>query len=334
MPYAIEIGDLHIFQQYLVGNWSNDGVPRETVDSEDLPYSYNVMPLPQQAVQPSSPIPYHGYILKNFRYTENITFHAGTSSFPTIAPPAGAPNRGFKFRQVPHALFYDQVVQFAEGPVFDDPAVENVVHVENGAWLHLQNQQPVIGPYPDASSVDTADPTDLDFAKQISVPHGNSVLALGRYTGQVTGAPQIDASSALPTQVDPTRFRTLLDSTTDYENPNVAYTEDPSHPIQTLVGLLTVTSFHHVFFSTRLNKMGQQGSVTNIPFENKMAAAVDYEADYWLLDVANQNTFEYLAYTQNITLKMDIGGLFYEFPHITTNVVRRQTQAMAVTSGP
>jgi hypothetical protein len=329
MPYSITISDLHVFQQYLVGNWSNDGVPRECVNGHELPYSYNVMPLPQQAVQPGSTLPYHGYILKNFRYIENITFHPRTPPFPTIAPPAAAPNRGFKFRQVPHALFYDQVVNFAEGP-----DVDNIVHVENGAWLHLQNQQPVIGPYSGISSVDTADPTDLDFAKQISVPHGNSILALGRYTGQVTGTPNIDASSALPTQVDPTRYRTLLDSRADFENPNVAYSEDPSRPIRTLVNLLNVTNFHHIVFSTRLNKLGQHGFVTNIPFEDKMASAVEYEADYWLLDVENSGTYPYLAYTQNITLRLAIDGLDYEFPHITTNVVKRQTEAMAVTSAP
>ncbi|HEX4083998.1 MAG TPA: heme-binding protein [Chthoniobacteraceae bacterium] len=317
MPYEIDVKNLHAVERLLAGTWSNEGAMKEEGGTQ-RPYSYNVMPLPQHAAEPlyQGGKNHRGYILKNFRYTESISFHSGKNQpegSDTVAVPGAAPNRGEKARQVPEALFYDQVVRFAEGP-----DVGQVVHLENGAWLYVSYKKIVNGPYPINKDVPAPPPGDTpnyDYAKQISVPHGNSILALGKYTGLHDGPPVIPQGSGLPTEIDVTRFRTTLDKYTkpatddrkknDYENPHLPETEDPLIPLREAIEDMGLKSYHHVKFSTRYESEGLTGSVTNIPFETKMASASDYEAQYWLLSKGDGH-YDYLAYFQNITLKLKI----------------------------
>jgi len=318
--YAKNVGDLHVVQQILAGTWSNDGVCRK----DGTPYSYNVMPLPQEDPEPLYTGIHKGYILKNFMYTETISFHSNKEvpkGADIVAPPAAAPNRGFKDRQVPEAMFYDQVVKFAEGPKNGKE-----VHIENGAWLYLPYYEVVNGPYPPDGSDQLPQPEGApNYAKQIAVPHGNSILALGEYTGECSGAPIIPQGSGLPTEIDVTRFRTELKDQHDYENPNVSETKDPIAPLREAIDALNPTAYHHVTFSTRTTSRGLSGVVTNIPFEERMAAASDYEAQYWLFSTDKGcKQFDYIAYFQNITLRLRIGEVDVLFPHVTSNVIKRK----------
>lgn len=187
MPYASTGDDIALFQRLLIGTWKNDG----SLEVDGKPLSYNVMPLPQQdnqVTRPSDGTEYGGFILKNFTFTEKIRFNgsARDGDLPEYTDPralaviAGAPNRGGSFTQMAHAVFYDQQVRFAEGP-----AAGKIVHVENGAWLHLGTRKQILGPYAlddDGPFVDgqvLRQPAYITIAKQIAVPHGNSVLALG-----------------------------------------------------------------------------------------------------------------------------------------------------------
>ena len=61
----------------------------------------------------------------------------------------------------------------------------------------------------------------------------------------------------------------------------------------------------------------------NIPFEQRAANVTAYWASYWLLSTDNGSTYNYLAYTQNISMQFMIGGTHYTFPHLTSNVVTR-----------
>jgi hypothetical protein len=283
------------------------------------------MPLPQQAPEAGYSGVHRGYILKNFRYTETISFHSNNNvaeGADIVAIPAGAPNRGFEDRQVPRAIFYDQIVKFSEGPLRDTE-----VHIENGAWLYLQRHAIVNGPYPNpGEGAPLPQPDGVpDYAKQISVPHGNSILALGKYMGFSTEALIIPQGSGLPTEIDVTRFRTELDNNNDYENPHVPETKDPLMPLRDAIDNLVPTAYHHVSFSTRIKSEGLTGVVANIPFEETRAAATDYEAHYWLFSTDEcHEHFDYLAYFQNITLRLKIGEVDVLFPHVTSNVVKRQ----------
>lgn len=366
MPYAAAIPNLAEFQQELVGGWKNLDFGRDehghSVGGEGNPLSYNFMPLPQ-ATDPD------GYILKNFKYHERILFHNDNAK-RTLTSTAVAPNRGGEVTQNVRALFYDQQVRFAEGP---DAGM--VVHEENGAWLWLPRfvQQP--GPYlPAGATVEPVtdalqQPSDLSVAKQIAVPHGNSVLALGsfdtivervgkdqfRKSARISGSPTIpDARAPYPMPANPVpnssappplvtdlnadaRYSTLRNAPGDFENPHPDYTRYPNRPLQQAVAIIHPDAYMHWRVTTEcLN--GGVGSVTNIPFEQRVADVTEYWADYWLLfkeergrgkgpkgkgGKVQEEKGKYLAYTQTMLMKMKIKGHPepYIFPHVTCNVL-------------
>lgn len=354
MPSLAPINILAEFQQQLVGDWRNldfgQNAHGVAVGGEEHPLSYNIMPLPQT----SDP---DGYILKNFKYHERLHFNNDQNG-PTLAVAARAPNRGGQVNQDARASFYEQQVIFAEGP-----GAGTVVHVENGAWLWLPRyiQQP--GPYPanppgDLVSNALQQPSDMTVAKQISVPHGNSILALGNFdtvpgpngagawngTSRINGSPVIpDGASPYPAPAVPVpipdgdpipavlqsilnadeRYATLRADPNDYENPHPQLTQYPNKPLQEAVAIIQPDSFMHWRVTTR-PLMGGKGVVTNIPFEREVSRVKDYFADYWLLFKDGK---KYLAYTQTIilVLRIPVADTYrvkeYLFPHITCNTV-------------
>lgn len=363
MPSAVYAADLAEFQCLLIGTWINDLKDKNLVDEKGLPLSFNVMPLPQ--IEPQKrlnpqppPLPNtqdNGFILKNFRFTETIRFNGSAKKDDpeahqdpeAIAVIAGAPNRGGSYTQFAHAVFYDQQVKFAEGP-----AATKIVHVENGSWLHLDSLRQVLGPYeldprPDGSGGPYVNGTSgqvlpqppyITIAKQIAVPHGNSVLALGHIDVRgkkpkeividgkphkvevdqtiLPGRPVIpDAFIPYPQPADITVdpqfdcYKTLLNHHDDYENPNVDWTWNANEPLQKAIDNIDPQSFIHWSVTTQ-PLFGGKGQVTNIPFEERKSSVIAYWADYWMLSknkVGDEKAvFDYLAYSQTILMEMDI----------------------------
>jgi hypothetical protein len=366
-------------------------------DQNGGPLSFNIMPLPQIPEQDTRPadqqrlefpeLPpdparnpiidpgYGGFILKNFTFTETIRFNgANLTDNPMHRDPAalaiiaGAPNRGGGYTQFSHAVFYDQQVRFAEGPegptgALVNPAnkskgLGNVVHVENGAWLHLESQHQHLGPYllnqqngPWVYRTKLPQPPYITIAKQIAVPHGNSVLALGNFDVNgmdkygkpivhFPGAPDIpDAFVPYPAPADiiagkqTNPYDRNISQPDDYENSNPKWTWNANEPLQIAVKRIKPTSYIH-WRVTTLPLPGGKGTVTNIPFEDRKAKVTEYWADYWLLDVDKKGTYDYLVYNQVILMEMDIyqgkGSIAdpksfrrYVFPHVTSNTVKR-----------
>ena len=183
MPVSPAPNQLAEFQSLLVGTWENQHFPGSAYGGQADPLSYNVMPLPQTPPQGQQDT---GYILKNFRYYETQKFNSNND----VASAALAPNRGGDSLQAPVALFYEQQVRFAQGP-----GVGQTVHVENGAWLNLQYAENLVGPYPPppgSNIVGIPSPSNVAIAKQVSVPHGNSIIALGGEVTASSGAPTIE----------------------------------------------------------------------------------------------------------------------------------------------
>lgn len=377
MPYAINAGDLSDFQCRLIGSWKND--PALLVDG--LPPSSNIMPLPQETPQPDRPatLEYGGFILKNFSFTETIRFNGSIMAADppdhidegALAIVAGAPNRGGTYTQTSHAIFYDQLIQFADGP-----EAGKVVHVENGAWLHFGSAQQLVGPYgPETASGQVLrQPPYVTIAKQMSVPHGNSVLALGSVdindrdafndslTGQGStfvfrGKPELPdafppypapADTATAPYCDPLAIQ--LGDAADpgakqYENPKPAWALNPNAPLQAALDILKPRYFMHWRVTTE-SLLGDHGHVTNVPFEDRKSKVTAYWADYWLLS-HDSTAFDYLAYSQTIIMEMNLLVTArngdpevrrYVFPHVTTNIVKKvpgtPTQGRAATQVP
>lgn len=345
MPYRAKRNDLADFQNLLIGRWENmdfgtdkDGHP---VGGKKNPLSYNIMPLPQT----SDP---DGYILKNFTYYETLKFNDDDPD-KALAIAATAPNRGGRVVQNPRALFYEQQVRFAEGPAKDD-----VVHVENGAWLSLSRFQQRVGPYPTTPEAPVPDseeqPSDLTVAKQIAIPHGNTVLALGSFdtvsrpggSGVCQRAPNIPGSPDIPdapfpypqpkrSPDDPSepvvlnvdgRYPILRDAMADFQNPHPLFTQCPNKPLQLAVNIIGPNAFMHWHVTTLPSQYGR-GHVVDIPFELRASDVTEYWADYWLLSQDGGKTYPYLAYTQTILMEMTVKEARFVFPHVTCNTVAK-----------
>jgi hypothetical protein len=360
MPYAIKSSELAEFQKQLIGKWSNDENDKNLIGKDGKPLSYNVMPLPQVEPQKGYPCCL-GYILKNFSFTEEIKFNgADDPSDPlhekdpdALAVIAGAPNRGGRYTQSSHAVFYEQKVRFAEGPQGPTGAKTqaynkakkrgDVVHVENGAWLHLQSVEQKLGPYDDHPAVPgpiIPQAPEMAIAKQIAVPHGNSVLALGSFTKDVQkGAPHIpDMQYPYPTplkykddfpswDISAYPYYTKLVAANDYENPDLNLTFNPNLALQEAVKAIKPNAYlYWVVHTDPVVVNGKDlgtGYVTNIPFEQRRANVNGYKAEYWLLSTDHGKSFDYLAYNQCIELQIPILGEPYIFPHVTANTVKR-----------
>ncbi|PSL57270.1 hypothetical protein B0I31_102248 [Saccharothrix carnea] len=320
MPLKAQIADLSRFQQLLIGTWTNQNLPGTNKGDQTDPYSYNVMPLPQDSPQNGTD---YGYILKNFTYYETIVF----KGMDDVASPVEAPNRGGTYQQSPYVLFYDQQIRFAEGP-----GIDTIVHEENGAWLHLVTEKQQIGPYPyptDDPALEPGDPEpqppNQTICKQISVPHGVSVLALGSCTDGIFAPLIPNANPPLPTPggLDTSPYQATLTSPGNYQNPQPDLTEQINLPLQAaIVDLVAaghpITNYLHCQVDT-----GNGGAVMNIPFEQRRAAITGYAADYWLMSLDGATNYDILAYTQRIMLDILIGEQHYTFPHPTSNVLTR-----------
>ena len=253
---------------------------------------YNVMPLPQADTP-------NGYITKNFPYFEEISFAA-------IA--GGAPNREGKYTQASGVLFYEQRVYIADNadPNGAQPIQNTLIHAENGTWLYHTIGQQVEGPYgpgfvPD-TNIPVQDPT-VQYNKQISVPHGVSVLMTGGPVVSGTGNP-----------VFPTADRTQL----PFTDPSVI---DPStYLTQQLNSLnskgVTVVSYSSINVSTT----NQGGAVSNINFENSFGKVVSMNTT-WYVETLSNGTVQ-LQYIQNIILEFLINDIQTQFSHIDANTLQ------------
>lgn len=295
---------------HLVGNWTS--IPEGT-------YAYNVMPLPEDSHEDL-------FILKNFAYSEEMTF---------AKIPGTAPNRGGGFTQVANTLFYEQRVYFSPGGIVPANAEHTLVHAENGSWLYLNitNQQEGAFPDKDSPNVPLPDgvpalpvqPAQKEICKQMSVPHGNSILAVGSVeTGK--GKPTIKQVNTIPMYngapygVSQYGASKIVDGVET--NPNI-------NPNIKLVDYLnsagvTVTDYIHYHVNA------PESEITNISFETKHAKVSAYDQDIWILNPSSAQPI--MMYSQNITLDLDLvssastESIVVRFPHITCNVLTSVAQ--------
>ncbi|MHA7056532.1 heme-binding protein [Aquimarina sp. M1] len=294
--------------KHLIGTWTNQNLGSTSSGGTASPYSYNIMPLP--TVSESS-----GYILKNFKYYEEITFSPINGT---------APNRGGDYIQNANVLFYEQRIYFADGP-----AKDKLVHAENGSWLFLvtgpQSEEPYAstpvvpyqGPIPDQS-------VTTNVAKQISVPHGNSILAQGGIAGYPnkylqSGPASISAyaETIIPSGIDKTQY-----TTKSVGNPFPSLNNNPNQPLQD--GVAVNPGAQYIRWAVDTENPSAKGSVTNIPFEKQKANVVDYSANYWLQAFAQGGEFTQLSYNQTILMNIPINGTIVKFPHITCNTLTKK----------
>ncbi|MEP6930683.1 MAG: hypothetical protein ABI850_11740, partial [Flavobacterium sp.] len=163
------------------------------------------------------------------------------------------------------------------------------------------------GPYgpgsvPDGNPIPVQDQT-TQYNKQISVPHGVSVLMTGGPVVSGTGNP-----------VFPIADRTKL----PFTDPAII---DPSTVLTQQLNALnsngiTVTNYSSINVSTT----NHGGGVSNINFENSFGKVVSMDTT-WYVETLSNGTAQ-LQYIQNIVLEFIIDGIPTNFLHIDANTLQ------------
>ncbi|NSY32664.1 hypothetical protein DS891_03485 [Pseudoalteromonas sp. JC28] len=263
---------------------------------------FNVMPLPQETAP-------EGVILFNFPYYEVITFSATQGKVV---------NRGGDYQQNSYTIFYEQRVFFADGDKKDQ-----LVHAENGTWLNLAttnqgsgkyNRPPYIPAPSGGANVPIQNPEHA-IVKQVSIPHGNSILALGNHHF-VDGRPEIPIANTLPQPE--TKAGTAiagLYGENSPSNPNI-------NPNIVLEQQLLVNQAYNPITKTDILTVNSDndGLVSSIPFCKNHVDVPNFSTTYWIERLSSGAS--QLQYTQNISLQFNnTKNSKLLFPHITANTL-------------
>jgi hypothetical protein len=230
-------------------------------------------------------------------YYETLTVTALSS--PT-------PNRGLKtIEQIP-TLMYSLIIH---------NAIDNsLMHAENGIWELLNG---------------SADNDGYDLARITTVPHGDSVLALGN-SSVTNGRPNIDKTlSSLPTgtiralDYNQVYFSKIVPGFTN-ATPNTYltdYLDAQEKAGQTVINTTTLA----------VGTANTGGGINNIPSVNKNADANVFNSFHWLETVKDKKSgkvFQQLQYSQNTTIDFPIKsnnpGETIHWAHINVNTLIKQ----------
>jgi hypothetical protein len=264
----------------------------------------------------------------------------GTQGWELIAVPEGDPGgkEGFTFIARP----YVEIVSFspigAPVPNRGGPAGEMLItgllydmriadlvsneplHLETGMWLNL-------------ADVEGGTVPDQPIVRSASIPHGDSVLALGTST-QTAGPPEIPLPSAVP-EAGP---KTPL-GYADAWGPPIPSPCSPAgefHPgtpnqvLQEAIAGLDIVNTTTLSVST-----DGGGGILNIPFVDANANATRFSCDYWIETIqdtpaggGNPQQVQQLQYSQqtNIEFLPQFGNpdQLIMWPHVNVNTLRKQ----------
>lgn len=279
-PPPLELGPL----EQLLGVWIGRGT------------GWNMIALPFHNA-PASPAGFKFRVLMN-QYDEELRFTFVDDDVP---------NRGLTrpgnpdFDQFIVTLDYQQKI--AQVDAEDRPDSKGLaglpglpIHHEPGLWLYEKNRRSK----EDQIKDDEVTEVELDVARLASIPHGNSVLALGR-SERHNGMPPIPPLSGLPSG----RFEDV--STPDYDFKSDPYLEPYKHYIDdpfmgNVAGVPGFPGFSPVDMNQILRFANQgvdivrtttltvdtdqkSGGIRNIPFSVREADPVSMKSKFWIQEL-------------------------------------------------
>ena len=217
------------------------------------------------------------------------------------------------------------------------PQDGNGIHLETGLLLNLPaNANPAAGPA---------------VARLGSIPHGDSLLALGSFTPTLQNqGPDFNFN-----RPDPTPF-TVVDgkrvNITDaaylalLENPVKVpvgiprgAVMDPTFILEEAIKDMKITEMTVIFLDanpiegvSNPNALTQAGGITNIPFVTKNANATTFSGIFWLMTATkpDNTTVQLLQYIQTVILDFPVSGgqpvqtLDVKWPHISLATLELQ----------
>jgi hypothetical protein len=192
------------------------------------------------------------------------------------------------------------------------------IHHEPGLWLHMTNE--------------TTD--GLDIARLSTIPHGDSVLAMGR-SEIIDGPPTIPPVSGLPVGVS------MDVDNNPYLGPYKHYRDTPFKGDVTQAGfpgfnpvspheLLTLGMPPGITRTTVLHVTTTvgQGGIRNIPFVVRHANAADMVSTFWIMEF-NDGGEDKLALAYSQTVILDFFGRrdgqpgLIRWPHVSINMMEK-----------
>ena len=236
----------------------------------------------------------------------------------------GVPNRGIRFDgnvteadQFVVTLDYEQSIKqiaaddFPQSGLAGDPDL--AIHHEPGLFLHMTNETT----------------NNIDIARLATIPHGDSVLALGQ-SEEMNGPPQIPEISGLPIGVPE-------DLNIGYLSPYKHFHDNPFQnlfdPVVPNALLEAANSGVGINKTTKLelDTAIESGGIVNIPFIVKQANAADMKSTFWIQELndadANGAPILRLQYSQVVLLDFfprndGFPGLI-RWPHVSINTLQK-----------
>lgn len=225
-------------------------------------------------------------------YMETITFSPVGALVPNKD---GTPN----FMKVP-ALEYELRVS--------DTQTNEALHAENGMWLRLNYN---------------VDPGSNAVARLSNIPHGDSLVAVGKYS-EIGGPPQIPDMSSLPDTGEPMPSG-YTDSyiTPDLKFPNFSKT-NPNKTLRDAIQGQTITKTTILEVSTQ-----PDGGIVNIPYIVKHADARAFRCTFWIETVQTPSgEMMQLQYSQETDLffipRFGPPPGLIKWPHVDINTLVKQ----------
>lgn len=254
---------------------------------------------------------------EEFGYRLLLNQYNETLKFSTVDK--GVPNRGIDSDgdQFVAVLDYEQSIEQIAAEDFPESGKAGnsglAIHREPGLWMHIINNRT----------------NDIDIARLATIPHGDSVLALGRST-ESTDHPVIPYQDGLPIGVEQSLDNPYL---TPYKHFNDNLFEDLFTPVNPNALLDDANEGVNIQKVTRLDvdTKIETGGIVNIPFIAKQANATEMVSTFWIqeldeLDTNGQPKLR-LQYTQTVFLEFfhrtDGGSGLIRWPHVSINTLEK-----------
>ena len=286
---------------------------------------------------------------KQFRLLMNQ--YGETLNFNRFAD-LNVPNRGVtpdetgNVDQKIDAIAYEQIVH--QRAVDDFPASQlravngDGIHHEPGFFLQLLSH--VATGHTEEDGELNGPEEELKIARQASIPHGNSVLAMGTIK-TFDGAPKIEDEDATPERINDKSFNTnkYLSPYKHYEDShffgNVPPTggfpgfspKDANAILKFANSKLSVKQTTALHFDTKYrNKQLTNIPISNIPFVVREANVTEMHADFWIMELNkpydSADPEFVMQYSQTVYLEFfdsDEPGKLIRWPHVSINTLRK-----------